>query len=605
MATKVDFRWWLEKDADLMAGAVFAAVRRIQQHQSDRVQMLLENLCIYDDWQAMGLSLGDFAVRRTEVKGRLSVNLTQACVDTVHAEIVQSRPRPMFLTRGGDYTLRRKGKKMGFFVEGAMREADFDETADQIVRDALVADGGWVQILDTEDVRVAIERCLPHEIWVDRRDAYYGKPRSLYKTRWVDRQVLKELYPEHKAAIEAASDVLDYTWRWDDSENDQVCVVEAWHLPSGKDAGDGRHIIAVSGATLFDEEWKAKTFPFACLRWKKPHSGFYAPGMVQACRKLQRALNIATADIETGHEFHTHPKIGCERNSKIVQGKFTGDAATFVEFDRQPPVAIVIPPVAPEVYGWVRQLVDWFFQTTGTSQAATRSEKAAGVESGVAIRLTADLQSKRFLSFARAFERFYMDVSREIVRLMERLSEQDSSYEVVYENKNCVERIAWNDVKLDEGSYALGVWPTNMLPTTPQGRLETIMEMLNSGFADKLGIPGEQILKLMEFPDTEAVFGQVTASWDLVEKLLEKMLDDGDYSPPEPFYNLSLCVLIAVRHYMQWRLWDVPEDRMDLLRQWIGDCKALLPAPPSAEAPAAPPGPAPVEAAPPPEAMAA
>ena len=35
-------------------------------------------------------------------------------------------------------------------------------------------------------------------------------------------------------------------------------------------------------------------------------------------------------------------------------------AKTFFEFDRNPPVPLVFPAVAPEVYNWVKQLVDWW-----------------------------------------------------------------------------------------------------------------------------------------------------------------------------------------------------------------------------------------------------
>jgi hypothetical protein len=338
-------------------------------------------------------------------------------------------------------------------------------------------------------------------------------------------------------------------------------------------------------------------------------AGFHGRGLVDELRKLQRALNVILADTEDGFELHTHTKIGIERGSKVQKGHFTADAGTFIEFDRQPPVPIIMPPVSPELAPYRNDIIQWFFQISGTSQAASRSEKSAGVTSGRAIRLTADLQSKRFIVFARAFEQLAVDAAREIVRLMERLAANDTSYEVVYEAKGHTDRIAWNDVKLDDGSYVLQVWPTNLLPSTPQGKLESVMEMLNSGFADKLGIPGEQILKLLDFPDTEAAFGMVTASWDLVEQILDKMLDQGEdgYSPPEPFYNLSLCTLIAVRHYMQWRVWEVPEDRMELLRRWIGDCRDLIDKAKSAEAPPPAPaaGPPPAGEAPPPMAEAA
>jgi len=592
-----DLRWWREEDP---AGALFRVVRKIQQDQSDRVEALISCLCLYDDWQALGFTLGDYTVRRASIDGRLAVNMVRSCADTVRSEIIQSRPRPMFLTTGGDWSLRRKAQKMGQFVEGVFNECSFDRLASAVALDALVGDFGAIQVTEDEG-RVRLQRVLPMELWVDRRDAYYGAPRSLYRTQWIDRTVLKELYPDHAAAIELARDELDQQWRWTDSESDLVCVVEAWHLRSGPQAKDGRHVVCVSGATLEEEEWTARTFPFAFLRWKEPVSGFYSRGLADELRKIQRALNLVAADIEHGQELHTHPKVFLPLNSKLNKGHFTAEAGTFIE-GVTPPQPIVFPAVSPEIYRWFDRLIELAYQMSGVAASAARSEKPAGVQSGRAIRLAADLQSKRFLDFARAFEAFYLDASREIVRLMERLSAEDASYEVVFRGKSRAERIKWGEIKLDESSYILQTWPVNLLPSTPQGKLEAVVDLVNTGFADKLGIPPEQIVKLLDFPDTEAAFGTVTASWDLVEQTLEKMLDEGEYQPPEPFYNLSLCTLVAIRHYQQWRLWDVPEDRMELLRLWISDCKALLdlanpppPAPSPDAPPPAPPGAPPLQ----------
>lgn len=592
-------RWWRDEEPH---GTIFRVVRKIQDDQGDLLESSLTALCLYDDWQALPFILGGYQVRRVDVDGKLAINVVRSCVDTVRVETIQSRPRPMFLTAGGDWSLRKKGQQMGKFTEGCFNEAAFDRLASSVVLDALTTPFGALHITQDEHTgRVALRRVLPSELWVDRRDGYYGTPRNLYLTRWVDRQVLKELYPKHADLIEQAQDQLNLQWQWTDTESDLVCVVEAWHLASGPEAKDGRHVVCCSSVVLDEEEWKAQSFPFSFLRWKTPSAGFHARPLADELRKIQRALNLCAADIEDGHELHTHTKIWTGLNAKFNKGKFTGDAGRFVE-SAQKPEAIVIPPVAPEVYGWFDRLIELAYQMSGVAAAAARSEKPAGTTSGRAIRLTADLQSKRFLDFARAYEQFYLDTAREIVRLMERLTEEDSSYEVAFQGKGHVERIKWADVKLDESSYVLQTWPTNLLPSTPQGKLDSLVDLVSTGMADKLGIPPEQILKLLDFPDIEAAFGLVTSSWDLVEKILERMLDEGEYLAPEPFYNLSLCMGAAVRHYQQWRLWDVPEERMELLRQWISDCKALIeqanPPPPPAPSPEPAPPDAPM---PPPE----
>jgi hypothetical protein len=54
------------------------------------------------------------------------------------------------------------------------------------------------------------------------------------------------------------------------------------------------------------------------------------------------------------------------------------------------------------------------------------------------------------------------------------------------------------------------------------------------------------------------------------------MLSDGVYAPPESYMNLALTIQIAGRHYLRARTHGVPEERLDLLRQFITDCEALM-----------------------------
>lgn len=599
-------RWWREDDP---AAAVYQTARRLRERQGDRIAALLTNYCLYEDMPALGLLPSEYSVVRVSAKVKQTDNIIRSCCDTVRAETIQSRPRPMFLTEGGTWTEQRRGEALGKFVEGVYYEADFDRLASVCALEALVGNAGAVRVFEDPDTgRVGIERIYSHEIWVDDRDAYYGKPRSLYLTRYIDREILLESYPEAEEAIRTAQYDRGLGWSGDhegDEQVDQVLVVEAWHLPSRKGAEDGRHVICVSSGCLLDEGWEQPSFPIVVLRWKSPLQGFWGRSLADELQGYQRSLNRTNRDIEDGQELHAHTKIAIERGSKINRGHFGADAGTFVEFDRIEPKPLVFPSVSPDVYQRNQVLYTRSYEVSGVSTMAARAERPQGVESGRALRHLSDMQSKRFLDFQRAFEAFYIEVARQIVRLMERLAEHDSSYEVVYRGKRRVERIKWADVRLDESTYMLQVWPTNLLPSTPGGRLEALAEMVNTGLASSLGLAPEQISKLLDFPDMQSALSSVTASWDLVEQLLEQILDEGEegYEDPEPFYNLGMCLLIAVRHYQQWKLWKVPEHRLELLRQWIAQVKILIKqaqAPEAPERPAAPGPEAANDTAPPP-----
>ena len=46
-----------------------------------------------------------------------------------------------------------------------------------------------------------------------------------------------------------------------------LIITDGWHLPSGKDADDGRHVVAVDTGALIDEPWERPEFPAAFNRF--------------------------------------------------------------------------------------------------------------------------------------------------------------------------------------------------------------------------------------------------------------------------------------------------------------------------------------------------
>src|SRR6185436_12118319 len=52
-----------------------------------------------------------------------------------------------------------------------------------------------------------------------------------------------------------------------------------WHLPSGRETGDGRWAIGVNGVTIDGDEWTAPSFPFVFLIWEPHRDGFWGSGI--------------------------------------------------------------------------------------------------------------------------------------------------------------------------------------------------------------------------------------------------------------------------------------------------------------------------------------
>jgi len=53
-------------------------------------------------------------------------------------------------------------------------------------------------------------------------------------------------------------------------------------------------------------------------------------------------------------------------------------------------------------------------------------------------------------------------------------------------------------------------------------------------------------------------------------------MDKGEYFPPEPYQNLENAVRKTQQAYLMYKVQGAPEDRLELLRQYMEDCKNLL-----------------------------
>lgn len=574
-------RWWKAAEEDRYA-AVISTISKIKNRQLYRDDMVIRHFRLYRDVPILGLAVSSYS--RVDAgystTKRLAFNVVRSVVDTIASELAQSQPVPMFLTEGGSFDQMRKAKKLTKFIEGMFYKTKFRDIVRKTVVDMGVFGTGVVKFFE-QDGEVYVERIFPGEMMVDDYDSMYGEPRSIYQTKWIDRGVLREAFPEHKEAIDSCNSTAfdDYAIGKDDIA-DQIMVVEAWHKPSSKEAGDGRHSICIDGSNLLDEEWD-DDFPFCFLRASEDILGFWGVGFAEQLTGIQLEINRLARDIQRAQYLCGTFRIFLERGSKVVPSHMNNEEASIVEYSGTPPVFATPAAVHPELYQQLDRLYQKAYDIVGVSMLAARSEKPAGLNSGASIRAYADEKSKRFMTLMRSYDQFHIDAAEQIIALMKRISKTNKKYEVVYKDKNSIERIKWSEVNLEQDSYAMQVMPSGFLPTTPAGKLAAVQDLMNAGLIDSK----ETFYRLLDFPDLEAESSLVTAPRDLIQQRIEKILDEGEYYPPEPFMNLQLAMQVAVLSLQKAELtMDIDDERLDMLRQYITDCQALM-APPEQGAP--------------------
>lgn len=575
---KLDNQWWKAAKGKKHE-TVFKVLNFLSSNQAYVAQNNLTHMRLYGNLDLIGIT-SDVYSRATR-KDRLTLNVVQSAIDTATNKIAKNRPRPMFLTDEGDYTAQLKAKKLQKFIDGAFYSTGIYKSGVDIFRDAAVFGNGFLKVFEKDD-KIAIERVFPDEIKVDEAEGIYGKPIQMHQTKTVAREIVLQMFPDFRYEIERAPRAKS---PYSGSTNiaDQIAVVESWHLPSSKDAKDGNHLITIDGADLLDEEYKKDDYPFVMFKWNNRLLGFYGQGVAEQLMGIQIELNKLLRTAQISLHLSGVPKVFLENGSKVAIQQMNNEIGGIISYTGQKPIYEAINPVPQQIFDQIVFLYQRAFEIVGISQLSAQATKPKGLDSGKALREFSDIETERFATVQQAWEELFLQASRKYISVAKDIFERTGKYEVKVAGKNGLSFVDWKEIKLDEEEYEMQIFPTSMLSKTPSGRLQDVQELTQAGYIGK-----EVAVKLLDFPDIDAVTSRITAPYDLVEQAIERMLIDGEYDPPEPYQPLEQLISQTQRAYLRARVQNVPEDRLELLRRYMDQARAMIEAsqpPPQAPAP--------------------
>lgn len=501
---------------------------------------------------------------------RPTMNVVQSCVDTLVSRLTQSRPRPIFLTDNGDYKARNLAKQLNNFIMGEFYRSKAYELGKQSLRDGAVLGTGCIKVYEGQDNKVTLERVLFTELLVDPNDSLYGNPRQMYQLKLVDRSVLAEMFPEHKNAIERAEQAFpDSGGDSSKTVSDQVMVVEGWHLPSGPDASDGRHTISCSSACLSDEEYTKQRFPFVFLSYTPRLLGFFGQSLAEQLMGTQIEINKLLMTISRAINLVGVPRVFVEDGSKVVKAHLNNEIGSIITYRGTKPEYSIAPCIAPEIYAQLQRLVDYAYQQSGISALSATAKKPSGLDSGVALREYDDLQTDRFADLAKRYDNFYIDLAYQIIDLAKDIADRDGEYGTVYPNKNGTRQIDLPKADLLKDTYIIQCFDASSLPRDPAGRLAKIVEMIQSGM-----VSIQEGRRLLDYPDLAQNEKLANASEERILQILDEIVDEGKYTPPDPFMDLELGKTLSNQYYNLYVNANLEEGRAQMLRDFNAQCIA-------------------------------
>lgn len=598
---KSSFAWWKAKSKSDVAEQLISTAAYLKTNQEYRFRQAALFARLYGN-QTLFSFIGQSMAKMDQTSGlptdRPTFNLISSAIDTLVSRIGQNRPSPVFLTDNSDYKQRNLAKKLNNFLQGEFYQMKAYEKAVVALRDALVEGTGCLKVLETDDNRVGLERVLLTELLTDPNESIYGEPRQLYQMKLIDRQVLIEQCPEYAANIKKAEQAyLDNSSEASKTVSDLVLVVEGWRLPSSKNAKDGRHTIACSGGLIFDEVYEKDKFPFIFLHYAPRMLGFWAQGVAERLMGTQLEINALLYTISKAIRLVGVPRVFVEKGSKINKASINNDVGAIVEFSGTKPIYEVAPCVPAELYEQLQRLIQYGYQQEGVSQLDAQAQKPAGLNSGEAIRSYDDISTDRFASLAKRYDNLFVDLAYLVIDKAQEIAERDGTYSTVYPNKNGTKEVDLPEADLIKDSYVIQCFNMSSLPRDPAGRMAKITEMIQGGM-----ISIKEGRRLLDYPDLDQVETLANASEERIFQILDKIIEDGEYTPPDSFMDLKLAEELVVQYYNLYASAKLEEDKMQLLRDFfeaIQDMKAqamagAAPPPGAPGVPGAPGAPAPI-----------
>lgn len=585
-------QYWWKKEGPTLAQAVNASIKFMQGHQSTRVEQLTASTRLYGNSSAfnfIGPALSRSASSSANAQSnRISFNLCAAVIDTVVSKTAKNKIVPTFITNGGVWGMQKKAEQLSKFLDGLFHATNINLKKNDMVRDSMVWGTGMVHVF-SEDGEIKVERVLPHEILVDQIETINADPRQMHWVRIVDRAVMEAMFADEEDALEAIqsmspSSSVDLAGAG--SAADLIVVTESWHLRSSEDAEDGKHAICI-GDYAYEEEYNKDYFPFVELDYVKRLLGHWGQGACERLQNLQGEVNRLMILVQRSMWMGGSFKVLLENGSKVVSQHINNDVGAIIHYTGTPPQYITPPMIQQDIYPYIDALIAKGFQQEGVSQLAASSMKPQGVDSGAALRTYDEIGDDRLLFFQQCIEDAVLEIGRQMIECAKDLYSERKSVKVLFPQATFVESIEWKDVKMKDDEYVLKAYPTSTLPSEPAGRLAYIQEQMQAGL-----ISPRAGRKLMSNPDIEMSDKLANAPQSLIDNIIEEMLEeDGEYQPPEPFYDLQLAKQTALSYYNYAVLNKCPQDKLALLEKWMGQVDELTGA---AQPPAPAPGQAPL-----------
>lgn len=586
MVELTNTRWWKEPK-DRAHDAIFDVVSSLKE--SYEARFAFWRLC-YNMYSGLKgntalhiLEWSDEIRRFSELDG---FNAAQSAVDTVYAMIGKSEPRVVYLTDGADRQIQKKAIEQANAVYGALESNNGYETLREIFLLSQIFQVSYGQVYGEQDpknpevYRLKLQKVFPWDIRVDTVDSYYGKPRSMFRIKYFDRDMAAAFFKQKSRIIEEAPSV-DLMIDGDAARLgstgqrivDNITIIEAWHLPSRYGASDGLHVICTKNGELIREPWECEEFPFIVSYWNKPVVGYFGRSMIEEAGSPQKQADENTRSLQDTFGTQSKPIVLMhEEEYNEQKSALSADKVRCIRWKLHKPERMTDPIVSHQLLDREQTMINRVYEQVGINQLSAQSLKPTGLTSGKALMNYRDLTSERFALKMKAFDGLVVQFAKLAEQEARRIEGMGKKVVTEFVEGNQYSEYTWSDLLPEGTPYRVTIDVASSAEKQLYGRNQELENLYNAG-----AIPQEEFLANYKSPDIQAFLDKQNAPLDLIRMQLTHLKETGELMMPEKHQpNLELAYREAQIDYAKGLTNGAPFEYLKKLLDYMDAVSKLL-----------------------------
>lgn len=564
--------WWLANEGDVHT-QVFANSKEYFRKWSPNYYELVGHKNRYEERDvAVGINVSPWS----KIRGAkyLSANVTASICDTLVSKVAKQVPSVQFVTSGGNWAEQQQAKDMEKYIQGIYLNQNVHGNFRQMFGDSCKVGTGFI-VMDDYNGELCYYNYPAFACMCDWLDAQSGNPVDTHFVSVENRFKLMQLYPEHKEKLLQTTPSLHFFTETNLNSKDCVVMVRSFNTFAG------RRAISVDNCTLRDDNTlmgdnglknsKGQPIPpFIYQIYKNTSFGMFSIGAAEEVRPLHEAVDKTLRIIQRSAHLCAVPKVWVNRASNIVETLLDNDIGSIVLHDGQPPTFSPMGIIPMDLYHLVEYYYNLAFKKVGLSELAATSQKPAGLDSGKALMTYFDIESDRFQSTTKMYERAVIDLSYLTVKYSRYLDKAGYKQKAKFYGQSIQKEINFADVDLDEEFYDIQAYPVSIIPSTPAGRYETVRDMLQLGLLDQ-----QRTLKLLDIPDIQNDTDIENSQLDYVKYQIYCLMEGKGEIYPEERQDLLMVIDQAQKHYFYYKQKNPDPAGLARLSSFIEQAKNL------------------------------